>query len=108
MNAVPKYGEVRWRDAYGNDKKSRVRKQKMGKTLPITASVGHLFLDADGTLTIVHEYDPKYGVYQKRVEMTVIPLGWVQTIVPLIEATDTPNKTEGIDALHQTEPPRTA
>lgn len=95
--ALPQYGEVRWKDAYGNEKKSKVRAGKMGKTLPITASVGRLFMDADGTIAIVHEYDPKMGVYQKRVEMTVIPAGWVQEIISLTPPGDTPKKVEGID-----------
>ena len=88
MNAVPSYGEVRWRDAYGNDGTTRVRPRKMGKTLPIKASVGRLFLDADGTLAIIHEYDPVMGVFQREVEMTVIPMGWVQEIIALNPSTE--------------------
>mgnify|MGYP001576582793 FL=1 len=102
MSAVPSYGEVRWRDAYGA--KSRIRAGKMTKTLPVVASVGKLFMDADGTLVIVHEYDPQHGVYQKSVEMTVIPQAWIQEIIPLTAPTVTPKKVEGTDVtVHQTE-----
>ena len=101
---IPKYGEVRWHDAYGNDKTSKVRPGKMKKTLPVKASIGYLFMDSDGTLAIVHEYEPTPGVYQKNVEMTVVPAGWQVEIIPLFEGAPTPKKVEGTDAVHQPVP----
>ena len=103
---IPAYGEVRWQDAYGNDGTSKVPRKpgKMKKTLPIKASIGKLFMDADGTLAIVHEYEPKHGVYQHQVEMTMIPQAWVQEIIPLTEGAPTPKKVEGTDAIHQPVP----
>jgi hypothetical protein len=80
--AIPKYGVVMWLDASGVS--GKIAPGKARKALIMRRSRGQLFIDPDGTLIILHEDDDKYG-FQKAVEATVIPMGWVQTIVPLTE-----------------------
>lgn len=80
--AIPKYGAVLWLDASGVS--SIIKPGKARKALVTRRSYGRLFIDADGTLIILHEEDAKAG-FQKGVEATVIPMGWVQTIISLKE-----------------------
>lgn len=85
MNAIPLYGKVVWKDATSFTGR---KKQANKKELPIVASVGRLFIAADGTLAIFHEYQDQPGVYQRDVEATFIPAGWYTQIIPLTEPAD--------------------
>ena len=95
---LPEFGAVKWTDACG--KSGRLIK-KPKRDLPVKVSVGRLFISSDGTLAVIHEYDPRGGVYQHDVEMTLIPQGWYQEIVPLLAAEA---KKETDHSLHQAEP----
>ena len=80
--AIPQYGIVAWLDASGVS--GTIKPGKARKALVLRRSYGRLFIDADGTLIILHEEDAKFG-FQKGVEASVIPMGWVQEIIPLTE-----------------------
>lgn len=83
--AIPKFGIVEWLDAVGV--RDKVIPEKIKKKLDKRRSIGELFIAADGTLMILHEYDADKG-FQKAVEATIIPSGWAQRIVPLVEVED--------------------
>lgn len=80
--AVPLYGKVIWKDATSYT--GRATLKKITKALPLVASVGRLFLSTDGTLVVFHEYNEQLGIFQRDVEATFIPLGWIQEITPLV------------------------
>jgi hypothetical protein len=96
--AIPRYGIVEWLDAVGV--RDKVIPEKVKKKLPKRRSIGELFIAADGTLLILHEYDAEKG-FQKAVEATIIPAGWAQQVTSLVP--------EGpADAIHRTEPTSSA
>jgi hypothetical protein len=96
--AIPRYGIVEWLDAVGV--RDKVIPEKAKKKLPRRRSIGELFVSADGTLLILHEYDADKG-FQTAVEATIIPAGWAQKVIALTPPDDTPKKVEGTDAVHQ-------
>ena len=97
---LPKYGIVTWKDAarYGGK-----MPKKPSKKLAFKRAVGMLAMVADGTLVIIHEFNLDEKGLQRDIEGSIIPMGWVQEIIPLTEAPVTPKKVEGIDAVHSTE-----
>jgi len=78
---IPRYGIVEWLDAVGV--RDKVIPEKVKKKLPKRRSIGELFIAADGTLLILHEYDADKG-FQVAVEATIIPAAWTQRVVALI------------------------
>ena len=87
--AIPEYGIVTWLDAATVSGK---HKKNLKKELVKVQSIGSLFLSKAGTLLVLHEIKDGGGL-QRDVEATVIPVGWVQEITPLVkEANDEPNR----------------
>ena len=78
--AIPEFGVVTWADAATVSGKPNMK--KLRKETVAVSSVGKLFLSTDGILLVLHEFKPG-AAFQRDVEATVIPLGWVQDIVAL-------------------------
>jgi len=78
--AIPEFGVVTWADAATVSGKPNMK--KLRKETVAVSSVGKLFLSADGILLVLHEFKPG-AAFQRDVEATVIPLGWVQDIAAL-------------------------
>ncbi len=94
---IPEYGIVIWMDAATVSGKHRKNLKK--ELVPVT-SIGKLFLSKEGTLLIMHEY--KDGqTYQRDLEGTVVPIGWVQEVISLTLPTSAPKPFPPIEKATQ-------
>lgn len=90
--AIPEYGIVIWQDAATVSGKPNMK--KLQKETVTVASMGKLFLNAQGILLVLHEYKPD-AAFQRDVEATVIPMAWVTEIQALVHVEKAHAASEG-------------